>query len=425
MRDAILGEFGKRTGITPRPFVNPSTQVRVDRLRTAPVDCVLLDAPFAAYANSEKLLQPIDISRLPNWSKLNALLKDGRATPTAPLGYGANPGRMMYLDEARTKVSFAPMFFQMDSIGYNASKIPAENNTLSWGELFNPKWRGKVAMFGIDWLGMLNAAMGMRALGLLDPKDISNMTEKEVDTVTTFLKEKKKEGHFRAMWKAYGELVNLMASRGGLDRRRLVAGDRRSRRQGHPRALRRRQGRLSRLVQRLRHLRRDQEPRRLLRMAELLDGRLSRGAAVGDRLLLDRQQLREIPRSQAGEGGLWRRGPRRRLARPTAPSVSSSGTRGPRTSNTIRRNGTNSWLPELISAGMTRPLTLLLSAHALKTWGTRIEAAVPSGGLAFRTAEEALANDGPCEADIAFMTREVTGRSSKNNPRLLPRTQGA
>jgi len=212
MRDAILGEFAKRTGITPRPFVNPSTQVRVDRLRTAPVDCVLLDAPFAAYANSEKLLQPIDISRLPNWSKLNALLKDGRATPTAPLGYGANPGRMMYLDEARTKVSFAPMFFQMDSIGYNAGKIPAENNTLSWGELFNPKWRGKVAMFGIDWLGMLNAAMGMRALGLLDPKDISNMSEKEVDTVVAFLKEKKKEGHFRAMWKAYGELVNLMAS---------------------------------------------------------------------------------------------------------------------------------------------------------------------------------------------------------------------
>jgi D-2-hydroxyacid dehydrogenase (NADP+) len=70
----------------------------------------------------------------------------------------------------------------------------------------------------------------------------------------------------------------------------------------------------------------------------------------------------------------------------------------------------------LVSAGMTRPLTLLLSAHALKTWGSRIEAAVPAGGLSFRTAEEALAADGPCEADIAFMTREVTGRSSKDNP---------
>jgi D-2-hydroxyacid dehydrogenase (NADP+) len=65
---------------------------------------------------------------------------------------------------------------------------------------------------------------------------------------------------------------------------------------------------------------------------------------------------------------------------------------------------------------MIRPLTLLLSAHAFKTWGARIEAAVPPGGIVFRTAEEALATDGPCDADIAFMTREVTGRSSKDNP---------
>lgn len=60
--------------------------------------------------------------------------------------------------------------------------------------------------------------------------------------------------------------------------------------------------------------------------------------------------------------------------------------------------------------------TLLLSAHALRTWGTRIEAAVPAGALSFVTAEEAVANDAPCDADIAFMTREVTGRSSKDNP---------
>ncbi|MBV8413036.1 MAG: D-2-hydroxyacid dehydrogenase [Alphaproteobacteria bacterium] len=64
---------------------------------------------------------------------------------------------------------------------------------------------------------------------------------------------------------------------------------------------------------------------------------------------------------------------------------------------------------------MSSPLTLLLSAHALKTWGRRIKAAVPDG-IGFVTAEEALANDRPCNAEIAFMTREVTGRSSKNNP---------
>ena len=62
---------------------------------------------------------------------------------------------------------------------------------------------------------------------------------------------------------------------------------------------------------------------------------------------------------------------------------------------------------------MTR---LLLSAFALRTWGPRIEAAAPKGSLSFLTAEEALASDGPSDADIAFMTREVTGKSSSGNP---------
>lgn len=71
---------------------------------------------------------------------------------------------------------------------------------------------------------------------------------------------------------------------------------------------------------------------------------------------------------------------------------------------------------------MSRPLTLLLSAHAHKIWGARAAAAVPAGSLAFITAEEAVAADGPCTADIAFMTREVTGSSSKD--RKTPELQG-
>jgi hypothetical protein len=121
-----------------------STQVRIDRLRTAPVDCVLTDAPFAAYANSEKLLLPIDITKLPNWSLMHPLLKDGRATPTAPLGFGANPGRMMYLDEAPHQRCRSP---RCSSRWIRSATTPRRsrpvNNELSWGELFNPKWRGK------------------------------------------------------------------------------------------------------------------------------------------------------------------------------------------------------------------------------------------------------------------------------------------
>lgn len=57
---------------------------------------------------------------------------------------------------------------------------------------------------------------------------------------------------------------------------------------------------------------------------------------------------------------------------------------------------------------------LLLSAHALRAWGSRIAAALPD--LVFVTAEDALAAEGPCDADIAFMTREVTGASTKDRP---------
>jgi phosphoglycerate dehydrogenase-like enzyme len=69
-----------------------------------------------------------------------------------------------------------------------------------------------------------------------------------------------------------------------------------------------------------------------------------------------------------------------------------------------------------------QPATLLLSAFALRTWGPRIEAAVPAGSLSFLTADQALATAGPSDADIAFMTREVTGKSSSNNP--TPELQG-
>ena len=61
-------------------------------------------------------------------------------------------------------------------------------------------------------------------------------------------------------------------------------------------------------------------------------------------------------------------------------------------------------------------MKLLLSAHALRTWGKRIE------GVEFVTAEDALAADGPSDVDIAFMTREVTGKSSPSNP--TPELQG-
>ncbi len=212
LRDVILQEFTKRTGITVKPWLSPSAQARADRLRLAPVDTLESGMDFVKYAWDDKLIQPIDLSRVPLWKRAPRLFQEGQEAPTSPVGFGDNPGRLMYADKEKTKAKYIPYMYQFDSVGYNPDRVPARNNVLSWGELFNPKWRGKVALYGIDWLGMLDAALGMHALGLLKANDLTNLTEKEVDTVILFLKEKKKEGHFRAFWKAFGELVNLMAA---------------------------------------------------------------------------------------------------------------------------------------------------------------------------------------------------------------------
>lgn len=212
LRDVILNEFTKRSGITIKPWLSPSAQARADRLRVAPVDTLESGMDFVNYAWDEKLIVPIDLARVPAWKNAPRLFQVGQDTPTSPVGFGDNPGRQMYVDQAKTRAKYIPYMYQFDSIGYNPDRIPAKDNVLSWGELFNPKWRGKVALYGIDWLGILDAAMGMQALGLLKAPDLANLTEKEVDTVILFLKEKKKEGHFRALWRAFGELVNLMAS---------------------------------------------------------------------------------------------------------------------------------------------------------------------------------------------------------------------
>lgn len=63
-----------------------------------------------------------------------------------------------------------------------------------------------------------------------------------------------------------------------------------------------------------------------------------------------------------------------------------------------------------------RPTTLLLSRPAFTTWGSRIDAAAGEGEIAFVLADEAGASDAPCGAEIAFMTREVTGKSGRGAP---------
>ena len=50
LRDVILQEFTRRSGITVKPWLNPSAQARADRLRVAPVDTLESGMDFVKYA---------------------------------------------------------------------------------------------------------------------------------------------------------------------------------------------------------------------------------------------------------------------------------------------------------------------------------------------------------------------------------------
>jgi putative spermidine/putrescine transport system substrate-binding protein len=195
------------------------------------------------------IFQPIDTSRIPRWAEVNNVFKVGRVDPastTCTPGQGDAPFRTMYIDpdksgtwqsssETRsanqgTIVSWAddnsqtttdePSFingvpgnFNMDSMGYNADVIQLEPNEVSWAELFNPSYKGRVAMLADPAIALQDAGNAALATGLIDSfGSLGNMTQDEMTAMFEILNDLKSQGHFRGFWASFADSVNFMAS---------------------------------------------------------------------------------------------------------------------------------------------------------------------------------------------------------------------
>ena len=163
------------------------------------------------------VFQPIDTQRITNWDKVSNLTKTGMLTPGSQIGDGDAPVRQMWVDKAgkRTKgpsrwISELPTINNADSIGYAPEDTGRDIE--SWAELFSPDFKGRVALLNVPQIGVMDAAMGVEALGLTKFGDKGDMTRAEIDFLIDFLIKKKKEGHFRAFWETFGQSVNLMVS---------------------------------------------------------------------------------------------------------------------------------------------------------------------------------------------------------------------
>ncbi len=101
-----------------------------------------------------------------------------------------------------------PGVFNVDSIGYNKKVIPLVD---SWAQLFDTKYKGRVALINDPQIGPIDAALAAQASGKLHFGNIGAMTKTEIDNLIKLLIDMKKTGFFRGFWSTFTESVNLMA----------------------------------------------------------------------------------------------------------------------------------------------------------------------------------------------------------------------
>jgi putative spermidine/putrescine transport system substrate-binding protein len=182
---------------------------------------------YEQWSNSIKVLwqagaiRAIDISRLRYWQEINRLTKTGRISPRASIGSGDAPYKLLYVQAdgslgpvATGHISFLPYVHNTDSYGYNAAVVPRGEpyETESWGWLLDDRHRGKVAIVNAPTIGLFDLALAARARGLVEFRDMGNMTREEIDALFGVVNDYKRRGHFRGVWSSVPHSVDLMAS---------------------------------------------------------------------------------------------------------------------------------------------------------------------------------------------------------------------
>lgn len=166
-------------------------------------------------------LQPIDVKRIQEFDKITPIFTTGELYPGARVNtsQGTAPRKVMFLTgkdsrefapEPTNWATLIPFQYNADTLGYRPDMVGKKIE--SWAELFDPKYRGKTSLLDIPSIGIMDAAMVMESMGLIEFGDKGNMTKEELDKVTDILIEQKRAGQFRAFWKTFDESVNLMTS---------------------------------------------------------------------------------------------------------------------------------------------------------------------------------------------------------------------
>jgi putative spermidine/putrescine transport system substrate-binding protein len=194
-------------------------------------------------------LQPVDTHRITAWHDLYRLFAWGRLNPAThcPYGVGDAPFRTLFVgrgtsglprssaDPTRTDaivqwidertgrphgkapmpryVTGVPAHFAAESLGYLPEVILRAPSHVSWAELLNSRWKGRVAIQNDPAVALVDLGRAAESLGIMSFGNVAAMTVPEVDLLTKVLGTYRKQGQFRAAWSTFNDSVNLVASK--------------------------------------------------------------------------------------------------------------------------------------------------------------------------------------------------------------------
>lgn len=146
------------------------------------------------------LIEALDTAKMPNWGT-NSYIQSYLASGTPGfdfIGYG-------------DKIYGVPSVLQGDSFAY----LPeATGGALdSYGALFDPKFKGYVALEDNYTTAGQKTALYLKQSGMATIDKPHDLSESELKTVIDFLIEKKKEGQFRVIWSSFEQSVNLLVNK--------------------------------------------------------------------------------------------------------------------------------------------------------------------------------------------------------------------
>jgi putative spermidine/putrescine transport system substrate-binding protein len=165
-------------------------------------------------------LQPLDTDLLRTWDEVGPLTKLGGVDKYASRGFGDVPMNKMYVQpdqslgpEPSRYIAMLPTVHNFDSFGYDATVFNGDSRPReSWGMLFDPRARGRLALVDEPAIGLFDAALAAEALGVLKFENIGNMTPSEVAALFRFLRAKHEEGFFLRCWSTGLEAAELFRS---------------------------------------------------------------------------------------------------------------------------------------------------------------------------------------------------------------------